>query len=85
MLGCYDLQKFKSEVYHDQFKLREVVTHAKPPFRGANKRMGRVLSVVWSQAAVALQSMEIISMNDVLPWVRKIKGKPQTPGFLPGA
>ena len=75
--GCYDLQKFKSEVYHDQFKLREVVTHAKHPFRGANKRMGRVVSVVWSQAATALRSMEIISMNDVLPWVRTIKGKPQ--------
>ena len=67
--GCYDLQKFKSEVYHDQFKLREVVTHAKHPFRGANKRMGRVVSVVWSQAATALRSMGIISMNDVLPWV----------------
>ena len=39
--------------------------------------MGRVLSVVWSQAAVALRSMEILSMNDVRPWVDTIKGKPQ--------
>ena len=73
---CYDLQKYKSDVYRDVFKLREVVSHAKHPFRGGNKRMGRVLSVLWSQAATILQSMETISMNEVLPWVRKIKGKP---------
>ena len=71
--GCYDLQKFKSDVYMDQFKLREVVTHAKHPYRSANKRMGRILSIVWRQAAATLKSMEIISMNDMLPWVRKIK------------
>ena len=71
--GCYDLQKFKSDVYMGQFKLREVVTHAKHPYRSANKRMGRVLSIVWRQAAATLKSMEIISMNDMLPWVRKVK------------
>ena len=71
--GSYDLQNFKSDVYMDQFKLREVVTHAKPPYRSTNKRMGRVLSIVWRQAAATLKSMEIISMNDMLPWVRKIK------------
>ena len=65
--GCYDLQKFKSDVYMDQFKLREVVTHAKHPYRSANKRMGRVRSMLWRQAAATLNSMEILSMNDMLP------------------
>ena len=57
----------------DHFKLRELVTHVKHPFRNANKRMGRVLSIVWRQAAATLKSMEIISMKDTLPWARQIK------------
>ena len=73
MPGCYDLQKYKLDVYMDQFKLREVVTHAKHPYRCANKHMGPVLSIVWRQAATVLNSIEMICMNDMLPWVRKIK------------
>ena len=30
--------------------------------------------MVWAKAAKALQSVEVISMADVLPWTRKIKG-----------
>ena len=65
------LIKFKSLIYEDSFKLRELATHRKHPWRPLSRRMGRALTLFWKRCVVQLNSHELITMSDIVHWTCK--------------
>ena len=64
------LLKFKSDVYNDSYKIRELATHHRHPWRGVSRKIGRSLTLFWKTTASLLKSHEILGMSDILHWTR---------------
>eukprot|EP00670_Eutreptiella_braarudii_P010879 CAMPEP_0174332508 /NCGR_PEP_ID=MMETSP0810-20121108/18361_1 /TAXON_ID=73025 ORGANISM="Eutreptiella gymnastica-like, Strain CCMP1594" /NCGR_SAMPLE_ID=MMETSP0810 /ASSEMBLY_ACC=CAM_ASM_000659 /LENGTH=173 /DNA_ID=CAMNT_0015448973 /DNA_START=309 /DNA_END=827 /DNA_ORIENTATION=- len=72
--------KYREDLAHAPVKVREILRHGGHPFRLANRKMSRCLSLIWKFAESLPSSVEVVSMGNLKSFVHKLRGEGAAPG-----
>jgi hypothetical protein len=73
--------KYREDLAHAPVKVREILRHGGHPFRLANRKMSRCLSLIWKFAESLPSSVEVVSMGNLKSFVHKLRGEGAAPGL----
>ena len=73
--------KYREDLADAPVKVREILRHGGHPFRLANRKLSRCLSLVWKFAESLPSSVEVVSMENLKSFVHKLRGEGVTPGL----
>ena len=76
--------KYREDVDDAPLKVREILPHSGHPFRLANKKLSRCLSLVWKFAESLPSTTEVVSMERLKSFVHGVRGSSKTGGLWGG-